>query len=778
MTWLEGAFNDLLAHITSSCEGGDYVGISFTASNLAHGPVWLSFRPARDYVFEDIWQLISSVAQSSESFDLNDECSIKTCIVKGVEGRGRRKGLTHESVAKRSILTISNNDNLCLPRSLAAALVYAERGEIRTGALHTKWQRVRQINGSAQKVAALELTRRANVQVPKNGCRINEIFQYQNCLAQNGVAIVVFEFLILGHRNKKAIFNGTKTVIGAVGQVRHTLYILYYERSHHFQPILNLRGAVGSTGFCTSCDTLYLRLDHRCAGKKICSRCLRAPPCDPHARDTVRCAACNRIFFGEICFKNHRTADLKNKPTACASIKRCHNCFGSIRPLVRKNKHVCAVGYCPTCKSDQPYNHLCFMRPLPIDREIKKKIFIFYDFETQQCTPLKGTVDTFVHEPNLCVAQRVCTFCCENYSTVEPCRFCGEHEFVYKYNPVAQLVELAMQDIKGFSGAILIAHNAGGFDAQFILRYFINEKKTQLPSLIMNGTKIITMRVGKLVFLDSLNYFHMPLSKLPKSFGLTEALAKGTFPHLFNTPANQHYIGELPAMEYYSPNSMPTNVRTDIFEPWYRELKNEGYVFDFQKEIVGYCRNDVTILRQACMVFRKMFIAVGAVCPFDEGTTIASACFRIFRKNFLKANAIGIIPRAGYRWANNQSKKAISWLVWMEHFLGVRIIHAGRSREFKLPQGLTVDGYYESSDATHVLQFHGCYWHGCPRCFLVNRDNVHEDGVSMNERHERTIAVAHKIRISGYNLTEIWECEYDRMLDTNEEMRTLVREHA
>lgn len=136
-SWLEGAFRDLLTHLTSYCEGGDYAGISFSASSLAHGPVWLSFRPVRDYTFVDVWQLITNIAQSATSLNIDDSFNIKVCVVKGVEGSGR-KSLTHEDIAKKSILTIRNADNLCLPRSLVTARAYAERGEIRSGALHTR----------------------------------------------------------------------------------------------------------------------------------------------------------------------------------------------------------------------------------------------------------------------------------------------------------------------------------------------------------------------------------------------------------------------------------------------------------------------------------------------------------------------------------------------------------------------------------------------------------------------------------------------------------------
>ncbi len=42
----------------------------------------------------------------------------------------------------------------------------------------------------------------------------------------------------------------------------------------------------------------------------------------------------------------------------------------------------------------------------------------------------------------------------------------------------------------------------------------------------------------------------MALSKMPKTSGLSE-LKKGYFPHLFNTPDNQKYVGYYRASEYY-----------------------------------------------------------------------------------------------------------------------------------------------------------------------------------------------------------------------------------
>jgi len=74
------------------------------------------------------------------------------------------------------------------------------------------------------------------------------------------------------------------------------------------------------------------------------------------------------------------------------------------------------------------------------------------------------------------------------------------------------------------------------------------------------------------------------------------------------------------------------------FLTWYEEMTRKNVIFYFQREIVQYCRNDVDIFRRACMAFRKIFLERRNVYPFEECTTIASTCIKVFRKNFLRQN--------------------------------------------------------------------------------------------------------------------------------------------
>ena len=108
---------------------------------------------------------------------------------------------------------------------------------------------------------------------------------------------------------------------------------------------------------------------------------------------------------------------------------------------------------------------------------------------------------------------------------------------------------------------------------------------------------------------------------------------------------------------------------------------DNNYIFNFENEIVKYCLSDVNILRKACFAFRKNFIEVRGTCPFTEACTIASACSKLHRKNFLKDDIIGIIPAGGYRKTNNHSRISLEWLLVLEKETGHNIIYAGNNNE-------------------------------------------------------------------------------------------------
>ena len=171
-------------------------------------------------------------------------------------------------------------------------------------------------------------------------------------------------------------------------------------------------------------------------------------------------------------------------------------------------------------------------------------------------------------------------------------------------------------------------------------------------------------------FIDSLNFLPMPLSKFPKTFGLTE-LAKGYFSHFF-TEANQHYVGPIPDAKYYDPDGMKPEAR-EAFYKWY-DTQGEK-VFNIKEELLKYCRSDVDILRRCCLNFAQTVMGLCKINPFEDCITIASLCNLIFCTMFLKKETIAIIPHVGYRKKANQSAVAYRWLSHVSHQQGVYIQH-------------------------------------------------------------------------------------------------------
>ena len=109
------------------------------------------------------------------------------------------------------------------------------------------------------------------------------------------------------------------------------------------------------------------------------------------------------------------------------------------------------------------------------------------------------------------------------------------------------------------------------------------------------------------------------------------------------------------------------------FLKWYDNQRS--VLFDNRRVLETYCKDDVTVLRQASRVFRREFLQVGNIDVFHQSVTIASACNKVLRKIFLEPDTIGLIPNGGYSGNVNYSKKATMWLVYREQLDGCRIMH-------------------------------------------------------------------------------------------------------
>lgn len=750
--WVKDAITQIVLKGTEGVKSTDMVGFTFCSKDFARGQGWMRFKPAAEVSVDDVWEKISSIYQSN-STGLNTETfCLGVTLVKMPKGQGRGRtynSFNEECAKRRGILTINNKDNLCLPRALVVAKAYVDKDP--------EAIKIRRDIGKLQVQRARELMTSADVSIPEEGAGIPELQQFQRHLQDYKITVYTY-----GSKGRDVIFEGN-----GVGP---PLNLLHHEG--HYNVIVSLKAAFCCSYFCKKCHIPYdHKKEHRCGG--TCPGCRQSPSCSSEEL-VVKCDSCRRSFRGQKCFDNHLQHSI------CTQIRRCEDCF---KVVPTNRRHTCGEIFCKICNKHCPADHLCYIQPDTRSPPTKDFLFIFYDLETRQETTRQEVVSkngkdevrtSLLHEPNLCVSNQCCHHCIQETKLVF-CQSCGFRQKIFSDEDViSNLLDHIFTFRKKFKNVTVLAHNGGGFDHQFIFKYILS--KTDItPDLIMRGTKLISMTVGNVNFIDSLNYFPMALSKLPKAFGFSE-LKKGYFPHRFNTVAHQNYVGPMPPLEYYDPDNVKDEKAKEALVKWYAEKVEQNYVFDFQKEIVDYCISDVDILAQSCLKFRDLVIKETNVCPFMEATTIASSCNKVFRRNFLKPNTIGIIPKRGYRWRDNQSKVAIQWLVWEEHQRGVNIHHAAKGEEVRVA-GVKVDGYCE--DTKQVFEFEGCYYHGCPRCFTYQRDTpLHKDpSETLNSKYDTTQAKNERLRSLGYEVIEMWECDFKRRLTDNKELQNYTETH-
>jgi len=158
----------------------------------------------------------------------------------------------------------------------------------------------------------------------------------------------------------------------------------------------------------------------------------------------------------------------------------------------------------------------------------------------------------------------------------------------------------------------VFAHNMRGFDSSFILNNLYDQGyKTE--KILSMGAKYLSFQRGDMIFRDSLNFFNMPLEKLPATYNLQE-LHKGFFPYSWICPAKYSYIGEYPPAEDYHPERMSEKRRKE-FLTWHQQKVESGEVFDFQKELSAYLKSDVQVLSGALETFGEEMMALTGVNP-------------------------------------------------------------------------------------------------------------------------------------------------------------------
>jgi len=197
------------------------------------------------------------------------------------------------------------------------------------------------------------------------------------------------------------------------------------------------------------------------------------------------------------------------------------------------------------------------------------------------------------------------------------------------------------------------------------------------------------------------------------------------------------------------------------FLVWYESQRS--HLFDNRHVLDSYCKDDVTVLRHECRLFRHEYMQIRHIDVFVDNIKIASACNKVLRKRILKPDTIGLIPTGGYTCNNRYSRKAQMWLLHLEETDGVLIMHCRNGREYRLPglSNLSVDVYCPENNT--ICEYFGSFWHG-HKCQPF-RDVATLSVDTLEERYERTMSRLEQIIRAGYQVRVQWECEFEEIPD-------------
>ena len=536
--------------------------------------------------------------------------------------------------------------------------------------------------------------------------------------------------------------------------------VVLYHHDDHYDVITSMTGFLAKSYYCMRCDVGYqTKSRHQCTTP--CACCYQ-DQCSAREGTWMACPVCRRTFKSDACYGNHgrvqahRVQGRVEHWSVCQRYQRCPDCqkvvdlrqkqTGTLQTLLQ---HRCGEFKCVHCQERVVDPHWCYVQPVvdPDDDDDATFRYLFFDFEAM---PLQAT-----HEVNLVVVLQVCDQCCDSVHHDGQCPQCQDRRKVFR--TVHDFCHWLFRP--EHRNTVAMAHNFMGYDSYPILEWLCQQGVR--PDVVFRGAHLLYLRLPQLniVFKDSLCFLPMALRKFSKTFDLPEE--KGYFPHFFNTPEHQTYVGPYPDLASYGVDTLPQDAAEQLRQ-WHAE--QWGKTFDFQKELLHYCEQDVILLKRGVMTARRIFQDVTGFDPFQKCITLAATCMRSFRRNFMPPQSIGLVPPGGYTPRDVQSWKAKQWLWWLQHQPPHRVLQTCASPQGEARVlGAKVDGYDPTTKT--VYQFHGCFWHACAVCF-PNGDVYHPQlRQKMKDIRAATEERTRRLQQQGYGVVVEWEHDWDARLD-------------
>ena len=768
----EALYRAIRSQIVPSARPQDLIHFAIQAHGFAHAFRSINLEVGeflnRSTYLDELLDQLAGKLNSNEEFDPDRGFQLDVVVIRmPTPGSGHGNRLTvgrraseKDSREKQSIIQIKNSDNLCCARAIVTMRAWCHRND--PGHMgRNNWYALR--DGRPRQVTqARELHQLAGV--PEGPCALEELETFQRVLSPH------YQLKVLSRQHPFfMIYRGP--------DAPHQIMLL--KGGNHYEGCTTFSGFVNTSYWCHLCDKGFDHKDknnHPCEGR-TCRACHRdhqrpCPDYNRYAKPSLLCTACHFKFYGPDCLRHHQASG------RCDKYKTCPTCKASYK-VDKKHKHICGHSDCYSCGHYVDIaDHRCYIqrpfeRPPPRQRRDDEA-------EPQEKPPpqlVYADIECLLTEERGFVPTLLC-YRHQDQTAITTLR--GDDCVKWFLRHLDDLASPVNSDIQ-VQPLIVLFHNLKGFDGLFLLQELYKGKRKVEEQLTI-GAKVLSFKSGPLTFKDSLCFLPMPLSAFPSTFGLTE-LKKGFFPHSFNLPSNQDYVGPIPDLHYFDPDGMSAKNKAAL-ETWHADQVRRNVVYDFKKELEEYCHSDVDILQRGCEAFCEEFQAHADFNPFVECYTIASACNRYWRKTHMPEDTIAVQPPQGWRGARvNQSMGALQWLYYQESLLpkpgaaADRIKHVRNGGEQKL---LTENGFvfvdgYDPQTRT-VYEFMGCLWHGCPACCCRQRQRKYgaNPDRTLEELYAATCDKTNRLQRAGYTVVEEWECQWKRKIKNTPTLRTFL----
>ena len=745
-----------------------FINFAITANAFQHAYQSTNFSVGefkqRTVRLDEMLAKLAGKLNSNESFDPHHGFNVDVVMV-SMPGRGTGHGKKHnagqrcldrENKKKKCIISIKNKDELCCARAIVTMKANCHKDDGVDG--HRNRENLKR-GLPVQEKQARELHNEACV--AEGPCGIQQLQQFQKALGPS------YQLLVMTRLKPFfLIFKGP--------DAPHQIRLL--KSNNHYDGCTSFPAFVNKSYYCLDCEKGFNTNDkahHACRGKR-CPACSRFTCEDylPGTQPADYCTHCHSKFYGIHCKRHHF------ETKQCETNKTCLKCQAQYF-VIKGKRHKCGYAQCPVCKQYVFItSHKCFIQPVAEEEEEEPEpteegggcmvappppLFVYADIEAMQ-----NYEGVFV--PNLL---------CYSSSKEEDIHVLDGEECVLNFlHELDDLTEV--QGNKKQREVIVVFHNLKSFDGVFLIHELYDQQRP-VEKQITVSAKVLSFTSESLKFIDSLCFLPMPLASFASTFNLTE-LKKGFFPHLFNIPAHQNYVGRIPDLEFYDPDGMMENRKNELLQ-WHAEQDRRNVMFHFKEELIAYCKSDVQLLKKGCEAFQNEFESQAGFNPMVESFTIASACNLYWRKHHLTPNTIAVEPLRGWRGANtNHSLKALQWLYLKENEIPkqgascdrIKHVRNGGEQTVRTSDKMYfVDGY--DALTRTVYEFHGCLYHGCPKCYPV-RDIKHyvTPDRTVEELYQATLAKRLALLQAGYPIMEMWECDWDRLVNTNAEVQRFL----